>query len=108
MRPFVELNFMPEMLASGHETVFHFRGNVTPPKDHDAWATLIRKLVAHWVERYGIAEVSQWFFEVWNEPNLPAFWTGTQDDYFKLYGHRPVTVNDSAANGPVPRPAGQT
>jgi hypothetical protein len=34
MRPFVELGFMPEMLASGHETVFHFRGSVTPPLDH--------------------------------------------------------------------------
>ena len=85
MRPFVELGFMPEMLASGRETVFHYRGNITPPVDYDAWATLIRKLVGHWVERYGIAEVRQWFFEVWNEPNLPAFWTGTQDDYFKLY-----------------------
>lgn len=85
MRPFVELGFMPEMLASGHETVFHFRGNVTPPADYDPWGTLIRKLVGHWVERYGIAEVRQWFFEVWNEPNLRAFWTGTQEDYFTLY-----------------------
>jgi xylan 1,4-beta-xylosidase len=87
MRPFVELGFMPEMLASGPETVFHYRGNITPPKDYDAWGTLIRKLVGHWVERYGIAEVRQWFFEVWNEANLPAFWTGTQEDYFKLYAH---------------------
>lgn len=87
MRPFVELGFMPEKLASGRQTVFHYRGNVTPPVDCDAWATLIRKLVGHWVERYGIAEVRQWFFEVWNEPNLPAFWTGTQDDYFTLYRH---------------------
>ncbi len=86
MRPFVELSFMPEMLSSGGETVFHYRGNITPPSDYEAWATLIRKLVTHWVERHGIAEVRQWFFEVWNEPNLPAFWTGSQDDYFKLYG----------------------
>ena len=27
----------------------------------------------------------EWFFEVWNEPNLKAFWTGTQQEYFKLY-----------------------
>lgn len=87
MRPFVELGFMPEVLASGRQTVFHYRGNVTPPADYEAWATLIRKLVGHWVERYGIAEVRRWFFEVWNEPNLPMFWTGTQDDYFTLYRH---------------------
>ena len=91
MRPFVEFGFMPEMLASGPEPVFHYRGNIMPPKDYDVWSTLIRKLVGHWVERYGLAEVRQWFFEVWNEPNLPAFWTGTQEDYFRLYAHTPGT-----------------
>lgn len=105
MRPFVELGFMPEMLASGRETVFHFRGNVTPPADYDAWATLIRKLVSHWVERYGIDEVRLWFFEVWNEPNLPAFWTGTQDDYFKLYGHTARAIKSVDASLRVGGPA---
>jgi xylan 1,4-beta-xylosidase len=85
MRPFVELSFMPGTLASGDKTVFHYRANVTPPKDYAQWATLIRKLVAHWAERYGLAELREWFFEVWNEPNLDAFGSGTQDDYFKLY-----------------------
>ena len=45
MRPFVELSFMPETLASGSTTVFSYRANVTPPKDYDQWATLIQKLV---------------------------------------------------------------
>jgi hypothetical protein len=85
MKPFVELSFMPSTLASGDKTVFHYRANVTPPKDYAQWSTLIRKLVAHWIERYGLAEVRQWFFEVWNEPNLDAFGSGKQDDYFKLY-----------------------
>ena len=85
MRPFVELSFMPTALASGQRTVFHYRGNITPPRDYLKWATLIHKLVSHWVERYGVNEVREWFFEVWNEPNLKAFWTGTQADYFNLY-----------------------
>jgi xylan 1,4-beta-xylosidase len=85
MRPFVELSFMPEALASGHTTVFSYRGNVTPPRDYDQWATLIQKLTRHWVDRYGAAEVREWFFEVWNEPNLKAFWTATRDEYFQLY-----------------------
>jgi xylan 1,4-beta-xylosidase len=85
MRPFVELSFMPDALRSGDTTVFNYRGNVTPPRDYEEWATLIRKLTAHWVERYGAAEVRKWFFEVWNEPNLEAFWTGSQEDYFRLY-----------------------
>jgi xylan 1,4-beta-xylosidase len=85
MRPFVELSFMPETLASGHTTVFSYRGNVTPPKDYGQWATLIQNLTVHWVQRYGAAEVRKWLFEVWNEPNLKAFWTASQEDYFRLY-----------------------
>ncbi len=87
MRPFVELSFMPEALASGHKTVFHYKANITPPKDYKQWAALMGTLARHWVERYGLDEVRRWFFEVWNEPNLPAFWKGTQSDYFKLYRH---------------------
>jgi len=86
IKPFVELGFMPSALASGNETIFWWRGNVTPPKDYDKWEALIRNLVEHWTERYGEEEVKTWYFEVWNEPNLsPGFWTGTQDEYFKLY-----------------------
>ena len=85
MKPFVELSFMPDGLASGTKSVFHYRGNVTPPRDYAAWGALIGKLVAHWVDRYGLAEVSQWFFEVWNEPNLEWFGTGKIEDYLKLY-----------------------
>ncbi len=76
---------MPEALASGHKTVFHYRANITPPKDYKKWAALVEKFARHCVERYGLEEVAQWFFEVWNEPNLPAFWKGSQADYFRLY-----------------------
>jgi xylan 1,4-beta-xylosidase len=85
MKPFVELSFMPEALASGRTTVFKYRGNVTPPSHYRQWAAFIKRLVAHWVDRYGIREVADWFFEVWNEPNLGAFWTGSRKDYFTLY-----------------------
>lgn len=87
MRPFVELSFMPTMLSSSGQIIFHYRANVSPPKDYDQWSALISKLVAHWVDRYGLEEVRQWFFEVWNEPNLEAFGSGKQEDYFKLYAH---------------------
>ncbi|HYJ46112.1 MAG TPA: hypothetical protein VEV81_05810 [Pyrinomonadaceae bacterium] len=85
MKPFVELGFMPQALASGDHHVFWWKGNITPPKDYGKWARLIQALVEHWTERYGEAEVKQWYFEVWNEPNLDIFWSGSQADYFKLY-----------------------
>src|SRR5258708_12286831 len=40
------------------------------------------------IERYGIDEVAQWYFEVWNEPNI-GFWGGKpyQSTYYELYDH---------------------
>jgi xylan 1,4-beta-xylosidase len=85
MKPFVELGFMPNGLASGSKTIFWWRGNVTPPRDLNQWADFIRAFVRHEEERYGRDEVRRWYFEVWNEPNLDGFWAGTQQQYFDLY-----------------------
>lgn len=85
MKPFVELGFMPRALASGSQECFHYRANVTPPKDYGAWAQLVGAFVEHLEARYGTAELRSWRFEVWNEPNLSFFWGGTREEYFKLY-----------------------
>jgi xylan 1,4-beta-xylosidase len=87
VRPFVELSFMPGKLAA--EPILHsfwYKPNVSPPKDWNKWDDLIAHFARHLIERYGIEEVSQWYFEVWNEPNLD-FWAGMPKDqtYFQLY-----------------------
>ena len=105
MRPFMELSFMPTTLSSGSDIVFHYKGNIDPPRDYDQWATLINKLAGHWVERYGIKEVEQWFFEVWNEPNLDAFWKGSQADYFKLYKYTAEAIKKAGPSLKVGGPA---
>ncbi len=106
IKPFVELGFMPNALASGDQTVFWWRGNVTPPKDYDKWGALIKDLVQHFTERYGEDEVKTWYFEVWNEPNLsPGFWTGTQEEYFKLYEYAARAVKSVNQDYPVGGPA---
>lgn len=86
LKPFVELGFMPVKLASGRQTVFYWKGNVTPPSDYNKWAELVKATVHHWIDRYGREEVITWPFEVWNEPNLPGFWKDADmDEYFYLY-----------------------
>jgi xylan 1,4-beta-xylosidase len=74
LKPFVELGFMPEQLASGNQTVFYWKGNVTPPSDYNKWSDLVTASINHWISRYGREEVITWPFEVWNEPNLSVFW----------------------------------
>jgi len=86
IRPFVELGFMPYDMASGGETVFWWKGNITPPKDWDRWEWFIEQFVQHIIERYGLDEVRRWYFEVWNEPALKFFWKDADfEAYMKLY-----------------------
>jgi xylan 1,4-beta-xylosidase len=86
IRPFVELGFMPYDLASGSQTVFWWRGNVTPPKDWQRWEWFIGQFINHLIERHGLAEVQRWYFEVWNEPNLDVFWKDADfQAYMELY-----------------------
>jgi xylan 1,4-beta-xylosidase len=90
VRPFVEISFMPKKLAFNPDALhpFWYKQNVSPPKSMELWDDLMTHFARHLVERYGIDEVSQWYFEVWNEPNID-FWGGIprQQSYFDLYAH---------------------
>ncbi len=87
VRPFVELGFMPEELAKT-QTVhpFWYHPIVAPPRDSQKWYQLIFLFAQHLVDRYGLAEVTDWYFEVWNEPNI-NFWAGEpqEETYYDLY-----------------------
>ena len=85
IRPYLELGFMPEQLASGTQTIFYWKGNTTPPKEYKKWTDMVVALLSHLKDRYG-EEVTTWPIEVWNEPNLPGFWyKADMDEYFKLF-----------------------
>jgi len=90
VRPFVELGFMPKKLTSDPNALhaFWYKQNVAPPKDWQKWDQFIEAFTRHLVERYGEAEVANWYFEVWNEPNLD-FWAGNpkESTYYELYDH---------------------
>ncbi|CAM4044396.1 xylan 1,4-beta-xylosidase [Kibdelosporangium persicum] len=112
LRPVVELSFMPRDLAADPAaTVFHYQAVVSPPKDWDRWAGLIRALVRHLVGRYGRAEVLGWAFEVWNEANLEVFWSGTPAEFWRLYEVTAKAVKDVdpalKVGGPASAAAGQ-
>jgi len=74
---------MPEEYASGKDTIFHYKGNITPPKDWNLWLDLVQQFAKAMITRYGLEEVRQWYFETWNEPNC-GFWSGTFDQYLQL------------------------
>ena len=91
LRHIIELNPMPAALASGSQTIFTYKMNCTPPKSYEKWEALVRAFVLHLCERYGCDEISKWYFETWNEPDLP-FWSGSREEYYKLYAHSSKAV----------------
>src|SRR5882762_8559773 len=114
VRPMVELGFMPKDLAATVPGVdvyqVHYPANVVtgasnnPPKDYAAWGELIRRYTEHLVERYGKEQVSTWYFEVWNEPDI-SYWHGTPAEYYKLYDYAVAGVRAALPNALVGGPA---
>jgi xylan 1,4-beta-xylosidase len=106
VRPVVEISFMPKKLAFNPDALhpFWYKPNVSPPKSMEKWDGLMTHFARHLVDRYGIDEVSQWYFEVWNEPNID-FWGGIprKKSYFELYDH---TAHDLKSVSPRLRVGG--
>jgi hypothetical protein len=61
--------------------------NARPPRDPDRWAAVCVGIVRHYTEGWARGfKLPIKYWEVWNEPdNRPNCWTGTDEDYFKLY-----------------------
>jgi len=108
VKPFVEISFMPKKLAFNPDALhpFWYKENVSPPKSMERWDDLVKHFAQHLVDRYGIDEVSTWYFEVWNEPNID-FWNGIPRDrsYFDLYAHTARDVKSVSARLRVGGPA---
>ena len=95
LKPYVQIGFMPKDLSTKPLPYQHswtptakydeiFTGWAYPPKDYAKWGELVYQWAKHCVERYGRAEVEQWYWEVWNEANI-GYWRGTPEEFRKLH-----------------------
>jgi len=112
VHPYVELGFMPKALSS-HPDPYHIpwpgkpgetEGWSYPPNDYGKWRDLVHEVAAHLAARYGMAEVSTWYWEVWNEPDI-FYWHGTEQQYEKLYDYAAAGVRAAIPNARVGGPA---
>lgn len=109
MKPWVELSFMPSRLAKKQKKVtVNAEGRSTLPKNDAEWQDLIRAFLRFLIKRYGKEEVESWNFEVWNEPNMSTFFSGTQQDYFHLYEITATAVKEVDEKLQVGGPASAT
>ncbi len=114
VKPFVEIGFMPKALSIKPEPYQHswlpgkryeeiYTGWAYPPKDYSKWEELVYQWVKHCITRYGKAEVEQWYWEVWNEPNI-GYWQGTKEEFFKLHDHAVAAVRRALPTAKVGGP----
>lgn len=86
LKPFITLSFMPKLLASKDKTIFYYQANFSPPRDINAWLDLIDSFIIHLINRYGIEEVKEWYFQIWTEfPDQGFHWAGSEEEYFDFY-----------------------
>ena len=87
MRPVMEMDFMPTALALNGNSRDIYK-NATDYKN------FIQAIVQHCVDKYGMSDVSQWYWEIWNEPDYAGFWNGSNSseatsakmsEYYTLY-----------------------
>jgi xylan 1,4-beta-xylosidase len=114
VKPMVELGFMPKDLATAIPGITEYQlhypkptmggASNNPPSDYKMWGELVRKYTEHLVQRYGRQQVSTWYFEVWNEPDI-LYWHGTPQDYFKLYDYAVAGVRAALPYAKVGGPA---
>lgn len=106
IKPFVELGFMPSELKRSDETIFWWKGNISPPKDISLWTDLVKEFIKHCINRYGLKEVETWHFEVWNEPELEyLFWAGSKEEYFQFYQETVLAIKSISPKLKVGGPA---
>ncbi|WNM39232.1 xylan 1,4-beta-xylosidase [Micromonospora halotolerans] len=105
LRPVLELSFTPRALAGDPSRVVTAAGVSSPPRDWDRWAALVGDLIRHLRARVGEAELRRWAVEVWNEPDLDCFWTGSREDYLRMYDVTARAVREACPGLPVGGPA---
>ena len=66
-----------------HQSV---KRHILPPADFDKWGRVCSRVIAHYNEGWGnglFLGIEYW--EIWNEPDIPECWTGTQEQILELY-----------------------
>lgn len=101
--PFFEVGFCPDALSRHTRDLCFYEADPSIPLCFDKWSYLIREITKHCLDRYGLEYVKQWYFEVWNEPDL--FYDGTMEDYFELYDYTVTAIKEVNSSLRVGGPA---
>lgn len=89
LRPFPEIGYMPTQLAAKKQYAnWQYHPNVSHPKSLAKWKNLIKEFLLHYIDRYGIREMQNWYFDFWTGPDLQIknpYWNESMESFFAFY-----------------------
>lgn len=101
--------YLARVRASGAKIVYRLgesiehtpvKRYVHPPRDMNRWADICLGIVRHYNEGWANGfrhDIRYW--EIWNEPeNRPAMWSGSDEDYFRLYETTALAIRKEFPN----------
>ena len=101
--PIIVFGAVPFVLAPKNYMVGSFGTITNPPVDYGKWHDFVKKVVEHCVNRYGSEKVLPWSWRLYTEPDNTSWWTGTKEQYFKLYDYS-VDAIEKALPGAIVGP----
>ena len=93
-KPFLELGHMPSVLAKQRTRLFRRPAIFSLPTDRERWQRLVRLLMEHLAERYGLEELSEWIFAPWISLGYAGIGNFSVEDYIEVYAASHRIIRD--------------
>lgn len=86
LKPIYTTCFTPAGFSDDPTVCWPDKNPTGMPRDLAQWEDFVASGIRHHIARFGHEEVSSWYFECWNEPNLKGcFFGGDKEDFFRLW-----------------------
>lgn len=92
LRPYLELGFKPIILRDSFDNFISNKERDILFPDNISYRQFLEMFLIHYVNKYGIYEVSQWYFEQWCDPRL--FEKGNPELYFSTFETAYTTIKE--------------
>lgn len=93
LKPFIELGNKAKILNLVTDKVMYFKHSSNRKRTFKESLDLLEQFIVHCVNRYGINEVSEWYFEIWKEGDKDyVFWDGNFEKYMDLFQSYSTTI----------------
>lgn len=106
LKPFIELADKAKLLNKSFDKIMYFKNLSQRGKSLEESVDLLEKFIVHCVNRYGINEVEQWYFELWKEGDIDyVFWDGNFEEYLNRFQSYYKVINKIVPNAKMGGPS---